>query len=443
MLYTDKARLRTISGLAFPIVGGMMSQNVLNLVDTAMVGTLGDAALDATGTGGFMNFVAIASVMGLSAGVQAMASRRVGEGRIKQAALPLNAGLILGVAVGVPMSVLFFQIAPVLFKYTTPDVAVVAAGVPYLQARVCALGAAGMNFAYRGYWNGVSKPGIYFRTLLFMHALNILLNWVFIFGNWGAPALGTEGAGLASALSTVFGTVLYSIQAFYLARGNGFLAAIPSVSRFTTLTKLAAPIALQQMLFAAGFTFLFVILNRVGTSEAAAASVMLNLLLLAVLPGLALGFAAATLVGQALGREDPDDAQRWGWEVAQVAFVSLCLVGAILVIFPDALLGIFLHNPETLAIAKPPLRLAGALIGIDGIGLVLLHAIMGAGATRLSMLVTVSLQWGLFLPVAYLIGPVLGYGLFGIWAAHVSYRALQAGVFVWVWKSKRWVGISV
>ncbi len=76
---------------------------------------------------------------------------------------------------------------------------------------------------------------------------------------------------------------------------------------------------------------------------------MLNLLLLAILPGLALGFSAATLVGQSLGRDDPDDAERWAWEVALVAFVSLCLVGAVLVIFPETLLGFFLHDPATVA----------------------------------------------------------------------------------------------
>ena len=111
--------------------------------------------------------------------------------------------------------------------------------------------------------------------------------------------------------------------------------------------------------------------------------------------------------------------------------------------FPETLLGFFLHDPSTVAIGKAPLQLAGALIGVDGFGLVLLHATMGAGATRLSMVVTVTLQWGLFLPAAYWVGPVLGYGLFGIWAIHVAYRVLQAAVFAWLWRSRKWEGIAV
>ena len=76
--------------LALPIIGGMVSQNILNLVDTAMVGTLGDAALAAVGLGGFVNFMFIALILGVSTGVQVMTARRKGEGRFGDLALPLN-----------------------------------------------------------------------------------------------------------------------------------------------------------------------------------------------------------------------------------------------------------------------------------------------------------------------------------------------------------------
>src|SRR5210317_1414171 len=95
----DGPRFRRILTLALPIIGGMVSQNILNLVDTAMVGTLGDAALAAVGLGGFMNFMFIALILGVSTGVQVMTARRKGQGRFDDLALPLNAGLLL-VAIG-------------------------------------------------------------------------------------------------------------------------------------------------------------------------------------------------------------------------------------------------------------------------------------------------------------------------------------------------------
>ena len=97
----------------------MVSQNVLNLVDAAMVGTLGDAALAATGMGSFANFMAIAFVMGLGTGVQAMASRRLGEERTSETAVPLNGGLLMALAFGVPWTVLAGSAVARLWRWFT------------------------------------------------------------------------------------------------------------------------------------------------------------------------------------------------------------------------------------------------------------------------------------------------------------------------------------
>ncbi|MDH3728808.1 MAG: MATE family efflux transporter, partial [Myxococcales bacterium] len=153
LLYVPVERRRRILGLALPIIGGMLSQNVLNLVDTAMVGTLGDAALAGVGLGGFANFLLSSFVLGLSAGVQAMAARRVGEGRRAETAIPLNGGLLIALIIAVPWSATLIALAPEYFPWLTTDPSVVEQGVPYLRARLFAMAAMGMNFAFRGYWN--------------------------------------------------------------------------------------------------------------------------------------------------------------------------------------------------------------------------------------------------------------------------------------------------
>ena len=99
--------------LGLPIIGGMVSQNVLNLVDTAMVGALDDnAALGAVGLGGFATFMCMALVLGISTGVQATASRRKGEGRHSVTAKPLNAGLLIVLLVAPPASILLYFLVP-------------------------------------------------------------------------------------------------------------------------------------------------------------------------------------------------------------------------------------------------------------------------------------------------------------------------------------------
>jgi len=138
-----------------------MSQNVLNLVDTWLVGGLGAAALAACGLANFLNFMAVAAITGLSTAVQAMAARRVGEGRSAEAALPLNGGLLLSAAVGLPLSALLIVAAPWFFPLLVDDPAVVEAGVPYLQWRLAAVALIGMNFSFRGYWSAVKLARLY------------------------------------------------------------------------------------------------------------------------------------------------------------------------------------------------------------------------------------------------------------------------------------------
>jgi putative MATE family efflux protein len=436
-------RRRRILTLALPIIGGMASQNVLNLVDTAMVGLLGPAPLAAVGLASFANFMAAAFITGLSAGVQAMASRRIGEGRHGEAAVPLNGGLLLAVVIAIPWSAVLIAGSPRFFPFLVSDPEVVALGVPYLQARLVAMAAMGMNFAFRGYWNGIGLSKVYMRTLIAMHACNIVLNWVLIFGHLGAPALGSTGAGIGSAIATFIGTGLYLVQGFRLARSNGYLRGTPDRTSLATMLRLSVPAGIQQFFFAAGMTAFFWILGRIGTAELAASNVLVQLLLVVILPGLGFGMASASLVGQSLGQNDPDGAAAWAWDVVRLAVVTVGTISLVGLIVPDLLLRLFLHDAETLALARTPLRVLAGAMWVDTIGLVLLNSLLGAGDSRRVMVVTVALQWLVFLPAAWFLGARLGFGMTAVWLAHVAYRSLQTLVFVGMWQGRHWAEISV
>ncbi len=438
-----KDRVRSIFALALPIIGGMVSQNVLNLVDTAMVGTLGDAALAAVGLGGFANFMCQALILGISTGVQATASRRKGEGKLDRMAVSLNAAIFLILVVAPPLTAVLYFLIPYAYHLLNNDPEVMAQGIPYLQLRVLAIVCVGINFSFRGYWNGINRSMLYMSTLIVMHASNIFMNWVFIFGNLGAPEMGAPGAGLATTLSTVLGVATYFFLGFRHAHKNGFLKILPRRDEFMTLIRLSLPNSVQQLFFAAGFTTLYWIIGKVGTMELAAANVLINVTLVALLPGIALGLASATLVGQALGREKVDDAAQWGWDVVKVGMLVMAGLGLPMWIVPDLLLSIFIHNPETLDTARLPMRLVGLTMGLEAIGMIMMNSLLGAGDTRRVMMVSISFQWFLFLPLAYLVGPVAGWGLLAIWILQGGYRILMGLVFANMWRRRGWAGIKV
>jgi multidrug resistance protein, MATE family len=436
-------RRKQIWLLSLPIIGGMVSQNILNLVDTAMVGSLGNQALAATGLGGFANWMAMAFITGLSAGVQAMAARRMGEKKEGEMAIPLNGGLLLAFLLAAPWSLLLFFLAPLIFPFLNPDPAVIAHGVPYIQARLLGMVAVAMNFSFRGYWNGINYSGVYMRTLIVMHISNIVLSYILIFGLFGLPALGTAGAGIGTTMATYLGTALYLYEAFKVARKNGFLKGIPKGDTLVTMLRLAIPSGIQQLFFSAGMTAFFWIVGRVGTAELAASNVLLNLLLVAILPGMAFGMACASLVGQALGRNDSQDASRWGWEVSWIASLTVGLLSLPAVFMPDLVLGLFLHDPATLALARMPLQLLAMTMALDTLGSVLMQALLGAGDSKRVMLVSVSFQWLIYLPALFVLTKIGWIGLTGIWILQMGYRALQTMVFTGLWRQGRWQNIRV
>jgi len=442
-LFPDRERRHRVWTIALPIMGGMMSQNVLNLVDIGMVGRLGDKALAATGIGSFANYLAIAFIIGLSAGVQALAARRLGEGRIDETAIPLNGGLILALIIGVPACVLLILATPHAYGYLTDDPAVRELGIPYLQIRILSMMAVGMNFSFRGYWSAVHLTGVYLRTLLIMHAINIFLHWVLIFGNLGAPALGVFGAGLSTTISLYIGTLLYFYFAVRHARDNGFLHRLPSRSTLWQQFRLSLPSSLQQLFFAAGLVTLTWIVSRIGTGEMAAINVLMTFHITAILPAFGIALAAMTLVGNALGRGDAEDAAAWGWNCAALTLIYGVIMSLLLVPLAEPILAVFLTNPETRELAHLPMVLWALMIGFDAAGMVLMNALIGAGDTRRSMWISLIWQWLFFLPLAFLVGPLLGFGLLGVWVVNSLYRVGQAVNCMLTWRGRKWAAIRI
>lgn len=436
-------RIRTILHLALPIIGSMVSQNILNLVDTWMVGELGKAALAAVGLGGFVTFASQALILGLSAGVQATAARRFGEDRKDELAVPLNGGLLLSWVLGVPLAAFLYWNSEAIFAALNDDPEVVRLGVDYYRMRLLGVVAVGMNFSFRGFWNGISMSQMYMRTLVLMHICNAALSYALIFGVAGFPAMGVTGAGAGTTLSVWLGSGIYTFLALRHAREAGFLQRLPSRQSLRNLVTISLPNSVQQLFFACGLTALFWIVGQVGTAELAAASVLINLTLVAILPAMGLGLAAASLVGQALGRGQPDDAATWGWDVVKLGVILLFCLGLPYLLVPTPILQVFLKEPDTLAVARLPLQLLGATITLEAFGMILMNALLGAGDSRRVMVVSVVTQWILFLPLAYLVGVVLQKGLLGIWIANAGYRALLGGSFALLWWRGDWTDIEV
>jgi len=440
----NKTRSKAILALSLPIIGGMMSQNILNLVDTAMVGRLGAPALAAVGLGGFLNYMCVAFLLGLSAGVQAMVSRRIGEDKQSEAAYPLNAALLLILMAAIPMTVILYLLSPYLIQWFNPDPLVMEQGTPYLQARFMGLISLAVHFSFRGYWSAIQMTKVYLKALLFAHTSNIIISYVLIFGKLGMPALGTFGAGLGTSISITLAVFYYFYCAWKHTRGYGFLENLPTKATVLQMVRTSVPSSVQQFFFAAGFAALYWIIGQVGTQELAGANVIINIMLVGLLPAMGFGLGGATLVGQALGRKDIDAAHLWGWDTVKLGCLTAFFLMLPVWLFPEWILGLFIPDqPAVIELTRLPLQLAALSLSVECIGIVLFNTINGAGDTTSTMKISFALQWLLFLPMAWLVGPYLGMGLTAIWIGQIIYRLIFTWAMVHMWQARKWSTVEV
>ena len=167
--------------------------------------------------------------------------------------------------------------------------------------------------------------------------------------------------------------------------------------------KLSLPASIQQLFFSAGLVTLMWIVGQIGTAEVAAVNILMTFYLAALLPAFGIALACTTLVGNALGRKDIDDAERWGWECAAMTVVYGLGLSIVLVPLAEPLLALFLTNPETRQLAYLPMIIWALILAFDTAGMVLMNALIGAGDTRRAMWISVLVAVGV-LPAGGLAG---------------------------------------
>jgi Na+-driven multidrug efflux pump len=294
-----------------------------------------------------------------------------------------------------------------------------------------------------------------------MNAANAILCWAFIFGHLGAPAMGAAGAGLAAFVATWIG--LFIMVAFVtLTRDEYRPLRRANVSRATTraILKLSVPAAAATIVMMIGFGLFtravgrldmgaasLTVQGRCGGVEAvnsAANTDIVELLQLTFTACMSFGTATATLIGQSLGRRDPDEAQRWGWASVRLGIVFFGVIGLLEgVLFTDQVIALFTNSMAVRHAASFPLHLMGIVTPIIAIAMILSEGLFGAGDTKFVALAQAAMVFGWLVPGAYLLGVTLDMSLNGIWVAAFIYMCLAAAVMSAKFASGSWKTIRL
>lgn len=439
--------VRTVSGVAWPVVLSMLSFTAMGVVDTLFVAQLGRDELAGGALGNLAIMLVGALFLGGLRGVNVVVAQAIGAGQPSLATRAGWAGVGVALAAGVAIAGL---------SALAPEVAAVFGGSAPVQAfaaetfAVRALGgpawllltAVGQAMQGRG---DTRTPMV---ANVGANVLNIALNGMFVFGFGGfdvlgggflaVPKLGVVGSALATAISLGLGGVTLL---FVFARRCGW--AQPSWAEVRAVVGVGAPIGVRFLLDFGGWAALTALMARVGAAEVAATQVAIRIVSVSFLPGHGVGEAASLLVGQAVGAGDIGRARRVFAAATLLAVTVMAAFGVAFAVLPDAILDLFAADAEVRAIGHSLLLWAAAFQVFDAICLVAMGALGGAGDTRFVMWTSVVGTWLLLVPLGWWLGVVLGYGAAGVWAAVTAECAVKSVLFLWRWRAGGWQGKAV
>ncbi len=428
----------TILKLATPTVFAMLLQSIVNDIDVVFFSHLPDKTMASNAQAALLPSLIIVWLFGgslgaISVGTQALTARRFAEHKHEDAGAVLANGMWFTLVGGVLFTVLGYFSIPVILHFMIPVHAVRVIGIAYSRWRLLGFVSMSMTMAVKGFFDGTGKTTYHFVASFVMNAVNVLLCWTFIFGHFGAPALGAPGAGLSAFLATWVGLAIMLVYVFW-HRKEFHPLRWSNLSRRLTwdMFKLSMPAALATIVMMAGFGLFSRIVGRldrhhVEAVNAAATTDIIEILKLTFTACIAFGTATATLVSQSLGRNKPDEASRYGWTSVRLGLLVFGVVGLLEgLVFRAPLIDFLTQSVRVREAMMVPMLLMAIVTPLISVALILSEALFGAGSPKFVAAAQLVLVFGLLVPGAYLLGLKLGYGLLGIWMTACAYAVLAA-----------------
>ena len=407
----------------------------------AFVGHLGAVATAAVGAAWQFLFLLFPVWRSLAIGTMAHVSRRMGEGRAGRAADVTRQSLIVGTFAGLVGGIFFAVFAAPLLRLLGASEEVVAVGAPILAIvgagsvlqTIWFIGSSAIRAA------GDSRSPMWLAV--FSVILSVPLAYLFI-DVLGVGAVGAAYAQLAdsAAICAIVIVLLWNGRAdLRLAGGSWRLD--PETVR--SIFAISLPSAAESAMFSFGILALSGFAFRLGTAASAAHQIVNQVEAFSFLPCIGFAGAASALVGQALGMKDPERARRSGWAAVRMALIWSTIAGLLFIVVPQVWLGIFTNDALVVDAGIGALAIIGIGQPAQAVIFTLGGGLRGAGDTRFPLIAT-TINWFIVrLPLAYVLGFPLGFGLAGIWAGIAADYFVRAGLLAWRFRSGAWQHVNV
>ena len=396
---------------------GQLGQVIVNVVDNLMVGRLGAASLASVSLAISIYIIFLIVGLGISFALPPLLAKADGAKQFQRVGLYFYHSLIINIVYAL-ISILLIEIIIPFLGMIGHDPEVVALAIPYLRISAYAMIPMMLFQTFRCYSEGLSYTKLPMYAIIIGNVVNIILNYMFIFGNWGAPALGVKGAALSTLLARILMLAILIVLIYKREDLWNYLKLKVIRIRkiiFKDLFRLGIPTSLQMFFEVSGFAGAALLMGVVGKDAQAAHQIAINMSAVTFLICSGLGMACSVRVGNRLGEKNISGLRRAGLScIIQVVLIML-VFSLIFILFRTVLPTFYINDVNVISIASILLIMAAIFQIPDGVQVVALGALRGLQDVKIPTFITFVAYWIFGLPISYVAAFYLDFGPVGIW----------------------------
>jgi putative MATE family efflux protein len=436
---------RRVLALSWPVIIENLLQSLIGFVDTALVGHLGTDALAGVGGAQQIVWLVTTALSAVMMGATVLVAHAIGAQKPAEARRVFKQALVLSAGVAVVLTTGLHALAEPAVRLLGLDAQAAADGILYLQISALTLPVLVGMFTGSAVLRGAGDTRTPMFITAFINVINAVAAWWMIYGFGPIPAMGVAGSAWAAGVARLIGCLLLAwvfVRPGQLMnlRGPGWRFDLGLVKR---MLNIGLPTAAEQFMLSFGITLYGIIVIGLGTNVYATQRASMMIVQMAFLPGFGFAMAATTLVGQAMGAGKIRQAEEGTWIATRWCMLLMGTIGVTFGLFGEPLMHLFSSDPEVTRLGGAVLFIAAWNQPFMALAQVLAGGLRGAGDTRYPMIVTMLSVWAVRLPVGWLLGIALGWGLQGIYLGYVLDTVVRAVLVWWRWRHARWKAMRV
>ena len=443
--FTTGSINRAILMLSIPMVLEMAMESLFAIVDVFFVAQVSPNAVATVGLTESVITLVYAVAIGMSTAPMAMIARYIGEGNKAAASKVVMQAIYLSVCIALLIGIPGYFFAENILAMMGGEEELIASGVGYTRIMFASNVFIMLLFLLNGIFRGAGDAHLAMRALWIANGINIILDPIFIFGLGPIPAMGVEGAAIATTIGRGIGVVF---QLYILLRGKSIVRLYfnqlgINMEIIGKLLRIASNGALQFIIASASWIVLMRIVAKSGSEAVAGYTIAIRLIIFTLLPSWGIANAAATLVGQNLGAKNPDRAEQSVWRAAFFSMLFLASVAFIYYAAAEPIIRFFTDKPFVIESGILSLKIFAISYALFAYGMVIGQSFNGAGDTRTPMIINLICFWAVEIPLAHYLAVYLDWKLAGVCWAIAGSETLMTILSIYLFRLGKWKEVKI